>query len=236
MSRLQFAIKSVAICALFLSVGAVFGQQDAAPRNVVQLSASAALDVPQDWLQLTLSTSRDGADAQVVQAQLKTVLDAALKEARAAAEPGVLQVRTGNFSLVPRRDRDGRLNGWQGTAELLLEGRDLARISSIAGRIQTLTVVRSAFSLSREQQARVESQVQAQAIERFKARAGEIARAFGYASYGLREVTVSSSEINAPRPRMMALAAGGASAEALPVEAGQGTVQVTVSGTVQLQP
>lgn len=236
MSRLQFAIKSVAVCALLLSVGAVFGQQDAAPRNVVQLSASAALDVPQDWLQLTLSTSRDGADAQVVQAQLKTALDAALKEARAAAEPGALQVRTGNFSLVPRRDRDGRLNGWQGTAELLLEGRDLARISSTAGRIQTLTVVRSAFSLSREQQARVESQVQAQAIERFKARAGEVARAFGYASYGLREVTVSSSEINPPRPRMMALAAGGASAEALPVEAGQGTVQVTVSGSVQLQP
>jgi predicted secreted protein len=236
MLRLQYAIKKIAFCVLFLGAGAVFGQQDTAPRNVVQLSASAALDVPQDWLQLTLSTSRDGADAQVVQAQLKTALDAALKEARAAAEPGALQVRTGNFSLVPRRDRDGRLTGWQGTAELLLEGRDLARISSTVGRIQTLTVVRAAFSLSREQQARVESQVQAQAIERFKARAGEVARAFGYASYGLREVTVSSNEINPPRPRMMALAAGGATAEALPVEAGQGTVQVTVSGSVQLQP
>lgn len=236
MPRLQFAMKTVAVCALLMGVSVVFGQQESAPRNVVQLTASAALEVPQDWLQLTLSTSRDGADAQAVQAQLKTALDAALKEARAAAEPGALQVRTGNFSLVPRRDREGRLTGWQGTAELLLEGRDLARISSTAGRIQTLTVVRSAFSLSREQQARVESQVQAQAIERFKARAGEIARAFGYASYGLREVTVSSNEVSPPRPRMLALAASSAAAEALPVEAGQGTVQVTVSGTVQLQP
>lgn len=236
MPCLQFAIKRVAFFALFMGSSVVFGQQEPAPRNVVQLTASASLEVPQDWLQLTLSTSRDGADAQAVQTQLKTALDAALKEARAAAEPGSLQVRTGNFSLVPRRDRDGRLTGWQGTAELLLEGRDLARISSTAGRIQTLTVVQSTFSLSREQQARVESQVQAQAIERFKARAGEIARAFGYAGYGLREVTVSSNELSPPRPRMMALAVSSAAAEALPVEAGQGTVQVTVSGTVQLQP
>jgi len=231
-------MKIAATCILWALAQVSFAQPSSAlpPQNVVQLSASATLEVPHDWLALAMSTSRDGTDAQVVQAQLKTALDAALTEARASAQPGALQVRTGNFTLTPRRNRDGHINGWQGSAELLLEGRDFARISAAAGRIQTLTVTSAAFSLSREQQAAVESQVQAQAIDRFKLRAADIAKAFGFGSYSLREVTVSSSEPNLPRPRFLAMTASNASMDAaLPMEAGKGVVQVTVSGAVQLK-
>ncbi|MBI3533165.1 MAG: SIMPL domain-containing protein [Burkholderiales bacterium] len=231
-------MKIAATCILWALATVSFAQPSSVlpPQNVVQLSASATLEVPHDWLALAMSISRDGTDAQVVQAQLKTALDAALTEARASAQPGALQVRTGNFTLTPRRNRDGHINGWQGSAELLLEGRDFARISAAAGRIQTLTVTSAAFSLSREQQAAVESQVQAQAIERFKLRAADIAKAFGFGSYSLREVTVSSSEPNLPRPRFLAMTASNASMDAaLPVEAGKGVVQVTVSGAVQLK-
>lgn len=231
-------MKTAASCILLTLATVSWAQPSSAspPQNVVQLSASAVLEVPHDWLALAMSTSRDGTDAQVVQAQLKTALDAALTEARPSAQPGALQVRTGNFTLTPRRSRDGHINGWQGSAELLLEGRDFARISAVAGRIQTLTVASAAFGLSREQQAAVESQVQAQAIERFKLRATDIAKAFGFAGYSLREVNVSSSEPNQPRPRFLAMAASNASTDAaLPVEAGKATVQVTVSGAVQLK-
>ncbi len=235
---MKFAMKKVAAYLVLTAATAGFAQQNSlpVPQNVVQLSASAALEVPYDWLVLAMSTSRDGLDAQAVQAQLKAALDAALAEARASAEPGALQVRTGNFNLVPRRGRDGHINGWQGSAELVLEGRDFARISAAAGRIQSLSVASVAFNLSREQQAAVESQVQAQAIERFKARATDIAKVFGFAAYTLREVAISSSEPNPPRPRFLAMAASSAVADApLPVEAGKGTVQVTVSGSVQLK-
>lgn len=231
-------MKTAASCILLTLATVSWAQPSSAspPQNVVQLSASAVLEVPHDWLALAMSTSRDGTDAQVVQAQLKTALDAALTEARPSAQPGALQVRTGNFTLTPRRSRDGHINGWQGSAELLLEGRDVARISAVAGHIQTLTVASVAFSLSREQQAAVESQVQAQAIERFKLRAADIAKAFGFTAYTLREVTVSSSEPNLPRPRFLAMTASNASMDAaLPVEAGKGVVQVTVSGAVQLK-
>lgn len=231
-------MKTAASCILLTLATVSWAQPSSvpSPQNVVQLSASAVLEVPHDWLALAMSTSRDGTDAQVVQAQLKTALDAALTEARSSAQPGALQLRTGNFTLTPRRSRDGHINGWQGSAELLLEGRDFARISAVAGRIQTLTVASAAFSLSREQQAAVESQVQAQAIERFKLRAADIAKAFGFTAYTLREVTVSSSEPNLPRPRFLAMTASNASMDAaLPVEAGKGVVQVTVSGAVQLK-
>ena len=96
------------------------------PQNVLQLSASGQVEVQQDLLSLSLTTTREGSDANAVQSQLKTALDAALAEARKAAQPGQMDVRTGNFSLYPRHGRDGKISGWNGTAELVLEGRDFA--------------------------------------------------------------------------------------------------------------
>jgi predicted secreted protein len=236
---MNIAAKTVTGCAFLLWLTAGFAQQNPPPpRDVVQLSASATLEVPQDYLTLILSTTREGPEAQGVQEQLKAVLESALREAKASAQPDAMEVRTGQFSLTPQYGRDGRINGWRGSAQLLLQGQDIARVSSTAGRIDGLTVAGVAFSLSREQRTRVESQVQVMAIERFKTRATEIAKAFGFAGYTLREIAVTASDQGQyPRPRAMSLQDGAVSKTSMPVpvEAGMGLVQVTVSGSVQLK-
>lgn len=209
----------------------------AVPQNQLQLSASASVDVAQDLLTITMNTVREGPDPAAVQSQLKQALEAALTEARKAALPGQLDVRTGNFSLYPRYGRDGKSAGWQGSTELVLEGRDFARISATAGKVQSLTMGAVGFGLSREQRAKSETEAQTQAIERFKARASDIARGFGFTGYVLREVSVSASDQGfVPRPRVLAMAAKAVSSdESIPVEAGKSTVTVTVSGSVQLK-
>lgn len=210
-----------------------------APQNVVSLAAAASLQVPQDWLTVVLATTREGNDAAALQAQLKLALDTALTEARRAARgtaPQDLEVQTGGFALNPRYGRDGRLSGWSGRAELQLQGRDTAAIAQLAGRIQTLTVASTGFSLSREAREKVESQVVAEAIGRFRARADEVSRQFGFASWTLREVNVQTElPMGQPQPRMRVASAMAVSAEeALPVEAGKATVSVTVAGSVAL--
>lgn len=207
------------------------------PQNVLQLQASGTVEVQQDLLVMNLTTAREGQDPAVVQTQLKTALDAALAEARKNAQPGQLDVRTGNFALFPRHNREGRISGWTGTAELVLEGRDFARITQTAGRIQTMTLAGVNFGLSREQRAKVETDAQAIAIERFKAKAAELARNFGFSGYTLREVAVNANEPGfTPRMRMAAQEGRLASAEAaVPVEPGRSAVTVTVSGSVQLR-
>src|SRR5207237_3516193 len=137
-----------------------------------------AVEVQQDLLSLSLTTPREGSDAAGVQSQLKSALDAALAEARKGAEPGQMDVHTGVFSVYPRYSGPGRITGWRGTAELVLEGRDFARITQTAARVSTLTIGNVGFGLSREQRAKVESDAQAMAIERFKAKAAELARGF----------------------------------------------------------
>lgn len=208
------------------------------PANVVNIAASGFLEVPQDWLSMSLNTTREGSDAVAVQTQLKQALDAALVVARASAKPQQLEVRTGQFSLYPRYDRNGKISGWQGSTELVLEGRDFALISATAGKIQTLTLGNMGFSLSREARQKLETDVQALAIQRFKVRADEVSKGFGFAGYTLREVAVSSADQEARpfQPRAMAMEAKAAVSDAaVPVEAGKSTVNVTVSGSIQLR-
>ena len=238
-----FAIQLIAIQAIITPATAIFAQniQDTtshrAVQNVVQLSANAAVEVQQDILTITMNTTREASDANTVQTQLKMALDAALLEAKKNALSGQLDVRTGNFSLYPRNGKDGKINGWQGSTELILEGKDFAKISSTAGKIQTLTVGNVAFSLSREQRNKVESEAQLIAIERFRSKATEVAKSFGMSSYTLREVAVNSGDQGfTPRSRMAEMSLKMSSADAaVPVEAGKSTVTVTVSGTVQLR-
>ena len=231
--------KMIAACALATLVSGAFAQniEHQTVQNVAQLSANGSVEVQQDLLSISMSTTRDGADAGTVQTQLKQALDTALAQAKSAAQPGLMNVRTGNFSLYPRYGKDGKINGWQGSTELVLEGKDFPRITTTAGKIQSLSMSQVGFALSREARAKVEGEAQTLAIESFKARASEIAKSFGFASYSLRDVSVNSSDQgNGPRPRMMAMSAKAEMSDsAIPVEAGKTTVLVNVTGSVQMK-
>ncbi len=225
---------SVLMCA---SSAPALAQAPEVPANIVSLSASGHLEVAQDWLTVVLGATREGSDPVTVQNQLKQAVDAALAAAQPQARPQQLEVRTGNLRLFPRYGSNGRISGWQGQAEVVIEGRDIARIGEVSGRIQTMTVSSMGFSLSREARLALESQVQAQAIERFRARAGEVAKGFGFAGYTLREVSISSADMpERPMPRMVAMEAKAAASDmAIPTAAGTATVSVTVSGAIQLR-
>jgi len=226
-----------AAASLALPAAAQFAQPD----GVLGLSASASMEVQKDVLAVTFSTTKDGVDANAVQAQLKQALDTALAEARRAAKPGgEVEVQTGNFALYPRYappTSSGRaaISGWQGSAELLVHGRDIAAISQLTARIATMTIAHVEYRMSREASQRVEGDVAAQAIAAFRARASAYAKQFGYAGYAIREVNVQTSEPG-PQPLMrMQAQVATAAAEALPVEPGRALVTANVNGTVQMK-
>ena len=155
----------------------------------------------------------------------------------AGARPGQLEVQTGGFSLYPRYTPKGGISGWQGSTELIVQGRDTQGISQLTGRVQTLSIARTGFSLSREAREKVEGDVTAEAIARFRARADAAAKLFGFVGYAVRDVSVSTDNGQMPpQPMMVRSQAMRASAdESLPVEAGKAVVTATVSGSVQMK-
>ena len=225
--------------ALCLAGALAVGHAAEAPvlQGLATLNASATTEVTKDLLTVTLATTREGADASSVQTQLKQALDAALSEAKKVARPGQLDVQTGNFQVSPRYSNKGVASGWVGMAELVVAGRDMPAIGQLTGRITTLTISRVAYDLSRELREKVEGEVSAQAIARFRAKAADCAKNFGYAGYTIRDVSVNTNESTPGRPLQMQLqarAAPGAPDDALPVEPGKGIVAVTVNGSVQM--
>ena len=95
-----------------------------------------------DLLNVVLSTNKEGR-------RRRHRADPAQAGARRSAgrgaqgrQPGQIEVQTGNFSLYPRHAPKGGLTGWQGSAELVIEGRDMSGIGAPTGRITTMSVAR----------------------------------------------------------------------------------------------
>lgn len=212
----------------------------AAPSNVVHLSASGRVEVAQDWLSMSLAAVEDGTDAQAVQKALQRKVEQALKALQPQAQGKDMQVHSGAFRVSPRYGKESQITGWQGRAELVVQGRDFARIAQAAAQVPGLRVANMDFSLSHEARERVQGQAQEQAVQAFKQQAQHMAQLWGLRSYTLREVTVSGNNIHQPRVHMqMAPAAmdarGKSQPESVPVEAGMAEVVVEVSGSVQMQ-
>lgn len=207
------------------------------PARILGFSASASAEVLQDWVSLSLSHQVEAADAASVQRQLKQVLAKALERARGQAAAGQLEVSTGALQVSPRYDNSGRLSGWAGRAELILAGRDLAGISSLAGKVEGMAVSQVRWSLSTALRQQTEDQVQVQAVQRFRARAQALTEQFGFKEYTLRELQVSEDGAARPiLPMARSLSASMADASPVPLEAARSTVSVTISGTVQFRP
>lgn len=225
----------MAVCVAAVSIAAP-AQLLPAPQDVLTLSAASSVEVQYDVIAMTMSATREGSDASVVQSQLRQAVDAALSEARKAQRPGQIDVRTGAFSLTPRYgNRGAQITGWIGTGEVVLEGRDMAAIAQVAARLATMTVARVGYALSRETRERVEADAVSQAIARFRARAGDYAKQFGFNGYTVREVNVGTADPMLVQPMVrQRMVANAASDESIPVEAGKATLNVTVNGSVQM--
>lgn len=239
----------VAITALVLGIHAsalqaqpVSANPEATLGQVLSLSASAQKEIQQDWLTVVLRAHVEGSDAATVQNQLKAQVEQALAALQGQAQQAPAQafeVRSGNFGIYPRYSDKGRVVAWQGQADLLVQGRDFVRVSQAAGQLPRLTVAQASFSLSKAARQALETEVQSQAVQKFRERAQQLAQGFGFTGYSLRQVSVSS--VDRPEPpllqarAMVADMASSAPAAAIPLAAGKDEVRITVSGSIQLR-
>jgi predicted secreted protein len=233
--------RNLALAAAVSGTGLVFAQTLPPPSGVLNLTTSASVEVTKDVLGVVFSTTRDGSDAQAVQSALKQALDAALAEAKKVARPQQVEVQTGNFSLYPRYGNpkasgQPTIIGWQGTAELLVQGKDAAAIAQLTGRITTMSIARVGYTLSKDAREKVEAEVTARAIAEWRVKAQQMSQQFGYAGFSVREVNVATNEPGGGPVPMVAMARGKSMSaeESLPTEAGKGEVSATVSGSAQM--
>jgi len=230
------------LAALVLLAGAAmapsaFAQNviQAQPSGVLSLAAQASADVPQDVVDITLFYEQEAQDPASLTSVLNQRADAALRQAKGVDN---VTAHSGSFTVYPSTDRDGRISAWRGRTEVVLESKDFAAASKLAGKMSDSMQVGSVtFSLSPEAQRAAEQKLSTQAIASFKQQAQSSAQAFGYSGYAIREVNIGHNG-SSPRPVMM-MAARNMSADAkmsapMALEGGTSTVTVNVSGSVQM--
>lgn len=226
----------VLVFSLLICVSGLHAQPslEGTEKNIAKFSATSAVEVQQDLLSISLRTTSEGSGPAIVQAQLKQSLESALKLAKLAVVEGQMDVRTGEFSLYPRYGKDGKITTWQGSVELVLEGKDFTRITDTAGKISSLSISRVDFDLSREQRLRIESDAQTSAIASFRAKAEQISKSFGFNNYDLIEIAIDSNSQGGHFLRKMTALAASVD-QSIPIQAGKSTVSVTASGSVRMR-
>ena len=210
------------------------------PRNVVSFQSSASTEVAQDQMRITLSTTLEGSAAQEVQGRLRKAVEAALDQAKPQAAAEKMEVTTGSFRINPRYGKDSKITGWQGYAEVMLEGTDFARITATAAASKSLNMGGISFGLSPKTQREAEARAQGEAIKSFQNRAQQLASAIGFSSYNIREVNINGNEYGgmqpAPRAKMMVMSAPMMEADSgVPAEPGKTRVEVSVNGSIQMK-
>jgi len=204
-------------------------------RPTMTLSAGATAEVAQDKVTITLSREIEGTDQTKLSQELNQVLETTLAEAK---QGRAVSARTGNYNIWANTDRNGRITGWRGRAELILESKDFVAASKLAGELSRhMAVSNVAFSLSREAREAEEQRLLAEAAKAFDARAALAAKSFGFSGYAIKQIDLSGGGTVTPAPRAYAMAAPAMEAKMadLPLEGGKSTVTVSIRGTVYLQ-
>ena len=126
-----------------------------------------------------------------------------------------------------------QIEGWRMRATLELESTDVAALSALLGRLQaTMAVADISLSPSPATRRRAEDRALVEALKNFEARAALAASTLGR-KYRIRELDLNAGSHRPPVPMMRASLAS-AEAAPTPLAAGEGSVTVTVSGTVEL--
>lgn len=202
----------------------------AAPRGtVVDLSADASQSAANDLAMATVFAEATDASAAEVAKKVNAAIAAALQSAKAYPS---IKARTASTNTYPNYGKNGlRIETWRMRSEVILETRDMTALSELLGKLQSnLGIGSVALSPAPETRAKAEERATLDAIAAFKARAKLVADALG-SPFRIRQMSVQGGHRPPPMPMMRSAMMAESAA---PIEAGESSVSVSVSGQIEL--
>lgn len=162
-------------------------------------------------------------------------VNSAIAQALAMAKAyAAVKTRSGSTWTFPSYAKNGRgIDSWRVHSELQFESRDVAALSELLGKLQAanLGVGQIGLAPAPETRKKAEDEAMREAIAAFQEKAQRIAALLGK-SYRIKQMNIGGS---GPAP-MFAMARRATSLEAapMPIEAGESTVTINISGQIEL--
>lgn len=227
-------MKFAALSFLFLSfTSAVYANDHGPTRNLVSLAVSAKQDVASDLLVVQLFAEHESHDQAKASNQVNEDMAWALAAAKSAK---AIKSQTLDYRSDPIYDEQ-KITGWRMHQGLRLTSSDHDALTALVGTLQQkLAIETVSYAVSDVVRDAVDEALIADAIKRFSLRAQKVVESFGRKGYTLVNVNIDNHG-STPPPMVFAGRAMTMKAEvASPsIEAGTQSVEVTVSGSIELQ-
>jgi len=201
--------------------------------NQFRLSAQQSESVSNDTMHVTLNTYAEMQDPAKLATRINREMQWALDIAKQYPD---VKVSTGSYQTWPVTRKEVT-SAWRGQQDLMLESRDTEKLGKLAAQLQEKLKIKSmSFSVSDEKRMAVENRLIDAALDAFKQRADIIGNNLKANGYRFVDVNVGTS---AQRPPVMYQARMASvsmeASDSVAVEGGESDIQVTLSGTVELQ-
>ncbi len=194
---------------------------------VVDLSADASRPAANDLARATLFADATGATPGELARKVNTLVADGIAVARGTSK---VKVQSGTTGTYPVYAKGGRIEAWRMRSEIVLESADIASLSELVGKLQgTLGVSGLTLMPAPETRRKAETEATVDAIAAFRARARTVADTLGK-SWRIRQLSVGSQGYRPP----VAMRAAAMEGAALPVEAGETQITVSVSGQIEV--
>ncbi len=208
----------------------------AEPTGYDQLSFQTEVkeEIANDEVRASLYKKAQATDSKALATTLNTSINRAL--AIAKRYPTVT-VSTGQQSSYPRYDKNDKIIGWTGQANIDIKSTDFTATSQLIADLQETLVMNTLnFGVSEIKQDALEQKLMTEASRAFQQQAKNLTRAWDARSYRVVSVNLNTGSNNYPRPMYSSMRVSDAesSVPSQNFESGNSTVSVTANGTIEL--
>ncbi|MBI3146679.1 MAG: SIMPL domain-containing protein [Pseudogulbenkiania sp.] len=158
--------------------------------TVLHLSASAQREIANDQLVATLYVQdRQPQPAQLAN-RLNQLINRAQNDARGYKN---VEVSSGSYNSWPAYNKSGKIDGWQGRAELKLKSRDMAQGSELIAKLQSYMLLEGVqFVVSDDARRAAEKAMIPEAIAALMEQAQIAAKTLGKRTLNMQQLTIGN--------------------------------------------
>ena len=202
--------------------------------NRVTYQVTEQKEVNNDEITVTMSIERDHQDATMLADEINQLIITANKTIQKFPD---VKSSTSDYSIRPIYTRDNRLDNWRGASSIVLKSQNNKEMTALLQILQKTMVIKSTrFSVSAERKEEIQASMIEAALKKFNTRAEMVSKGMGFKKYRLVNVNINNSG-NTPRP-IYAMASANAMSDSIAAptfESGITTLNVTVSGTIEME-
>lgn len=203
--------------------------------NLMNFSTSVSQKVENDEISVVMSKTLQNKSHTEVAKRITETLNQANVIAR---KYPLVKISTGNQFTYPQYDKNQKIIGWQGSASLNLQSNDMTATSQLLAELQNFMQLDDlSFSVSEGKQKSVKQALMLEASRSFQQQATALLPAWNARDYQLVSLDFNGGDNFSSYRKSMGSAMMAVVEQSMPVQdfqAGDTTIQVTVTGVIQL--